>query len=98
MEGLNEQQIARLSQNVADGQVIRAFCQHPGFKLYEKALADIIADHKNAWLKGSDEDAKTERIRAQGVQKAIDVLKQFMLLGDNAARMLNNDVPVIDEK
>lgn len=98
MEGLTDQQIARLSQNVNDGQIIRSFCQHTGFKMYEKALADIIADHKNAWLKGSDEDAKIERIRAQGIQKAIDVLKQFILLGDNAARMLNSDVPVIDEK
>lgn len=95
---LNEQQIARLNGNVQDGQIIRAFCQHPGFSKYKVALEDLIADKKNAWLKGTDEEARVERIRAQGVQMAIDVLKQFILLGENASRMLNNDVPVIDEK
>jgi len=89
MSDLNDQQITRLSQDVNNGHIIRAFCQHPGFKLYKAELDAILEDKKNAWLKGNDEDARIERIRAQGVQKAVDILKQFMLLGDNAARMLN---------
>lgn len=98
MGDLSDAQINRLSQDVNNGQIIRAFCQHAGFKLYKDALESVIADHKNTWLRGTDEEAKTERIRAQGVQKAVDILKQFILLGENSARILNNDVPVIDEK
>jgi len=97
MSDLTDQQIAHLSQDVNNGQIIRGFCQHPGFKLYKEALDLIIADKKQAWLKGTDEDAKTERIRAQGVQKALDVLKQFILLGENSARILNNDLPVVEK-
>lgn len=98
MSELSDPQIARLQNDVQAGQIIRAFCQHPGFKLYKEALDAIIEDKKNAWLKGDDEEARKERIRAQGVQKAVDVLKQFILLGENSARILNNDVPLVDEK
>lgn len=98
MNELNDDQISRLSQDVNNGQIIRAFCQHPGFKLYHDALQTIIEDKKQSWLKGTDEDAKLERLRAQGVQKALDILKQFILLGQNSARILNNDVPEIADK
>jgi hypothetical protein len=86
-------QIKRLENDAQAGQVIRAFCQHPGFKLYREAIEAIIADRKNAWLKGSDEVAREERVRAQGVQKALDVLKQFILVGENSARILAGDEP-----
>lgn len=88
MSDLSDSQIARLQNDVQTGQIIRAFCQHPGFKIYREALDAIIEDKKNAWLKGDDEEARKERIRAQGVQKAVDVLKQFILLGDNANKLL----------
>lgn len=95
---LYDAQIARLEQDVHAGNVIREFCKHPGFALYHAALQALIEDKKNLWLKGSDEDAKVERIRAQGVQKAIDTLKQFILVGENSARILNNDKPLDDDK
>lgn len=93
MSDLNEEQIARLSQDVNNGHIIRSFCQHAGFKLYKAELDAILEDKKNAWLKGDDEEARKERIRAQGVQRAIEVLKQFMVLGSNASRMLNENAP-----
>lgn len=93
MSDLNEQQVLRLSLDVNNGHIIRAFCQHPGFKLYKAELDAILEDKKNAWLKGTEEVAREERIRAQGVQRAVEVLKQFMVLGDNAARMLNENAP-----
>lgn len=98
MGDLTDDQVNRLSQDVNHGHVIRAFCQHPGFKLYHDALQAIIEDKKQVWLKGNDEEAKLERLRAQGVQKALDVLKQFILLGQNSARILNNDVPETTDK
>lgn len=97
MSDLNEQQIDRLTKDVNTGHIIRQFCQHPGFKLYKAELDAILEDKKNLWLKGSDDDAKLERLRAQGVQKAVDVLKQFILLGDNAARLLNDNVQKVNE-
>lgn len=95
MEGLTDAQIGRLSQDVNNMQLIRQFCQHPGFGLYRKALEEIIEDKKQTWLRGSEQEAKEERIRAQGIQKSLDVLKQFILLGENSARILNNDVPEV---
>ena len=98
MDGLHESQIARLQSDVQKGQLVRDFCRHGGFKLYQEALMSIIEDRKQTWLKGDDASAREARIQAQGVQKALDVLKQFMLIGENSARILNNDVPAIDEK
>jgi hypothetical protein len=95
MSDLNDQQLEHLSQDVNNGHIIRAFCQHPGFKLYKAALDAILEDKKNAWLKGTEEDARLERIRAQGVQRAVEVLKQFMVLGDNASRMINENAPEV---
>lgn len=89
---LYDAQIARLQEDVQNGQIIRDFCRHAGFKLYRDALEALIQDKKNLWLKGNEEDAKAERIRAQGVQKAVDTLKQFILVGENSARILNGDV------
>lgn len=97
MSDLTDQQKIRLAQDVNNGNIIRSFCQHPGFKLYKAELDIILEDKKNAWLKGTEEDARLERIRAQGVQKAVDILKQFMLLGDNASRMLNTDAAEVNE-
>lgn len=91
MDELNEQQLTKLNVNVQEGHIIRAWCQHPGYALYRKKLDEVLADKKNAWLKGSDEEAKLERIRAQGLQKAYDILTQFLMLGDNAARILNSE-------
>ena len=98
MEGLNENQITRLQNDIQAGQVIRQFCQHAGFKLYQAALNEIIEDRKQTWLKSTEETAREARIQAQGVQKALDILKQFILVGENSARILNNDVPVLDDK
>lgn len=98
MSELSEQQLARLSTDVNVGHTIRAFCQHPGFKIYKEALDAILEDKKNVWLRGSDEDARIERIRAQGVQKAMDILKQFMLVGDRSAQILNDQIPNTTEQ
>lgn len=98
MEELNEAQIGRLSNAVNKGQIIRSFCQHPGFKIYKQVLEDKIADKKNTWLNGSDEDAKVARIRAQGIQEAMDELKKFMLQGDQAANILDQNVAPVAER
>lgn len=97
MSDLNEQQLARLQTNVQEGAIIRSWCQHAGYAIYKRKLEEILADKKNLWLKGSDEDARQERIRAQGLQMAFTVLTQFMTLGDNASKIINNDVSEVTE-
>jgi hypothetical protein len=81
-------QVERLKDTKADGDAIRSFCLHPGFKLYKAALEEKIADRKNTWLRGSDEEAKSARMRAQGIQEALDELKKFILSGDRAGTVL----------
>lgn len=98
MDELTDAQVARLSHAVNEGHIIRSWCQHQGYKIYEKALQEKISDKKNVWLKGSDEEAKTARIRAQGIQEALDELKKFMLQGDTAAHVLNQTSAPISEK
>ena len=88
---LTEAQVKRLVQNAEVGRTIRAWCQHPGFAVYKRALEEILADKKNKWLTGTDEEAKLSRVQAQGVQKAMDVLTQFMLVGDSATQILTRE-------
>lgn len=97
MSELSDAQIARITNDVNAGLIIRQFCNHAGFKIYREALDAILEDKKNIWLRGTDEEARLERIRAQGVQKALDVLKQFILIGENSARILKGDVPQISD-
>lgn len=91
MSELSDTQITRLTQNAEAGKIIRAWCSHPGYGLYKKALEEVLADKKNKWLQGSDEEARTERIRAQGLQKALEILTQFMVVGDSASMILARD-------
>lgn len=89
MDGeLTEQQVTRLVHNAETGKVIRAWCQHPGYTVFKRALEEVLSDKKNKWLAGTDEEAKMARIQGQGVQKALDILTQFMLVGDTAAQIL----------
>lgn len=81
----------RLGATAERGSVIRSFCQHPGFKLYEKELQDIIEDKKNKWLQGNDDEAKLFRYHAQGVQMALGVLKRMILDGDLANSQLREN-------
>lgn len=88
---MDEKTIEALKKTAVEGSQIRDLCKHPGFKIYLKTLEDIILDKKNAWLKGSEEDAKNARLEARGVQRALDELKKFMLSGDNANIILRNN-------
>lgn len=88
MSELTPEQVTRLVHNAEIGKTVRAWCQHPGYAIYKRALEEILTDKKNKWLQGSDEEAKLARIQAQGVQKALDVLTQFMIVGDTAGQIL----------
>lgn len=88
-EELNDPKIARLASRAERGAVIRSFCQHAGFEIFRKELDEIVADKKNKWLQGTDEEAKIFRYQAQGVDMALGVLKRFILDGNLAASQLH---------
>jgi hypothetical protein len=88
MDNLSSGSIERLKASVYEGDAVRDFCKHPGFKIYSDRLNEIINDSKNTWLTGTEEDAKNARFEARGVKRALDELKKFMLSGDGAKRIL----------
>jgi hypothetical protein len=80
-----------LSHASAEGDIIRSFCLHPGYKLYRDEIQKIIADSKNTWLTGTEEQAREARLEARGVQKALSLLTKFVVLGDQAKKILANN-------
>lgn len=88
---MDEKTIEALKVTAIEGGQIKDLCKHPGFKLYLKTLEDIILDKKNAWLRGSEEEARNARFEAKGVQRALDELKKFILSGNNANIILQNN-------
>lgn len=87
---MEEKTLEALKKTAVEGSQIRDLCKHPGFKIYLKALEDIILDKKNTWLRGSEEDAKNARLEAKGIQRALDELKKFIISGDNAQNIIND--------
>lgn len=92
MDEMLDPKLSRLSHRAELGSVIRSFAQHPGFKIYKEDLEAIVADKKNKWLQGTDEEAKIWRYQAQGVEMALGVIKRYVLEGDLAATQLKVEV------
>ena len=67
---LSDEQKNKLLDKVEKASYIRDFCRHPGFKVYKKALEDLINDDKNTWLRGTEEEARLARFEARGIQRA----------------------------
>lgn len=88
---MDEKTIEALKVTAIEGSQIKDLCKHPGFKIYLKTLEDIILDKKNTWLRGSEEDAKNARFEAKGVQRALDELKKFILSGNNANAIIQDN-------
>jgi len=91
MSELTDEQVASLDRAAAQGGMVRDLCQHPGFKLYLKTLEDIKAKKEKAWLQGTEEEARIARAHAQGLELAITELKKFIISGDRAGKMLDNN-------
>jgi hypothetical protein len=87
---MEEKTLEALKKTAIEGSQIRDLCKHSGFKIYLKALEDIILDKKNTWLRGSEEDAKNARLEAKSIQRALDELKKFIVSGDNAQNIIND--------
>ena len=75
---------------IQDSATIRDFCKHPGFKLYESKLQDLINAKKDSWLKGTDQDARDARLVAKGLQESLDILKRFIMQGDANIKALED--------
>lgn len=88
---MEERTIEALKKTALEGSQIRDLCKHPGFKIYLQTLENIVLDKKNTWLRGSEEDARNARFEAKGVQRALDELKKFILSGDNANTIIQDN-------
>jgi hypothetical protein len=86
---LTEEQIrASLLTKATQGALIANWKKHPAFNLYLKALENVLADKKNSWLTGTEEEAKAARQEAKGILKAIQILKMFENTGVVAKKAL----------
>lgn len=100
MEIQNDQDkaIERLQVSAAQGTVIRSWCQHEGFKLFKQHFEDKINQARETWL--SEEDpAKQQVLKRKAIlwTEIVSELKKFMLVGDNALRVINAEA-LADEK
>jgi hypothetical protein len=91
---------ARLNEAITNGLYAKDLMKHEGYLLYVKALEDMILDDKNKWLLGTDEEAKEARLEARGIQKALNLLKKFVIVGNNASKLITQmdsdlDAPTI---
>lgn len=88
---MDDIQRTRLDTVANQGQIIRNFCQHEGFKIYIKALEDLKAKKEKLWLQGTEQEAREARLHAQGIELAISELKKFVLSGDSASKILREE-------
>lgn len=95
---LTPDQISRLQQSVQDGTIIRDWCQHQGFKLFKTWIDSKIADKKQDWLRAEDKDAEKIRAKATAWLEIQDEFKKWMLLGDNAQRILQEHTKELEEQ
>lgn len=99
MPKLDPAQIERLQKTVHEGAIIRDWCRHPAFKLFESWVNSKIEDKKQEWLR-SDNKEEAERIRTKASTwlDVLDEFKRFMLSGDNAARLLQENAKEMEEE
>lgn len=69
----------------------REMCQTAGFKDLKKELEGKIADLKGKWLTADDIEAAKIKIRAQVYNEVFDLIKSKILIGDMAARTLQQE-------
>lgn len=89
MSELTQEQLGHLERAAGQGGMVRDLCQHPGFKLYLKAIEDLKAKREKIWLQGTEQEAREARLQAQGLELAITELKKFIISGDRANKMLD---------
>ncbi len=92
MDESEEKAIERLQMSAAAGVTIRSWCQHEGFKLFKKHFEDKIDQARETWL--SEEDpAKQAVLKRKAIlwTEIVNELKKYMLVGDNAARLLREN-------
>lgn len=88
MEITEEQLRSKLIRNATVGGLVKNWCKHPAFKLFEEAIQTILDDKKEMWLKGTDEEARNARAEARGVAKAMKVLQMFKASGELSKKTL----------
>lgn len=66
----------------------RLMCSGGGFQDLKKELETKINDLKNKWLTADDVEGAKIKIRAQIYNEVFDIIKQKILAGDNASKII----------
>jgi len=96
---LTSDQIERLQRTIQEGAIIKDWCRHGGYKIFESWITSKIEDKKKDWLRAEDEK-QAERLRQQTSVwlNILDEFKRWILSGDNAARILQENTKELEEQ
>jgi hypothetical protein len=81
----------KLNRKAQEASVLRSWCQHDGYKLFKEKFEKKINRAREMWL-SEDSEKKCRELKrdAQVWQAVIDELKQTMIEGDQALRVLQS--------
>ena len=89
MEDLSAAQTAKLEMAANEAATMRAFVQHPGYKLLIREIEIKIADKKNEWLNAKTaEEAEAIRLSNKAWGDVLKFATALIVKGDLANRAL----------
>lgn len=89
MEDLSAAQIAKLELAANEASVMRAFVQHPGYKILVREIEAKIKDAKNEWLNASTtQEAEVIRMSSKAWGDVLKFATALMIKGDIANKHL----------
>ena len=85
-----------MDQNILDklafrseqGEVIRSWCRHEGFGMFQKLIKERLEALQQSWFKADDVEAQKIKIRAQIYNEVLDAIKTCIISGDVAKQNL----------
>ena len=87
---MDQQGLDKLTFRSEQGETIRAWCQHPGFKLFQSLLKERIEKLQESWFKADDLEAQKIKIRAQVYNEVLDAIKSTIITGLASKQNLEN--------
>ena len=80
----------KLKSKVERANVLKEFCNHPGYKILKEKIEEKISDSKHSWLKAKDkEHAEAIRLKAGAYQDVYDIIASLILEGMQASQIIN---------
>ena len=87
---MDQNSLDKLAFRSEQGETIRTWCQHEGFRLFQALLKERIDKLQDAWFKADDLEAQKIKLRAQIYNEVLDAIKTTILVGIAAKKNLEN--------